>query len=189
MQQTKFSLPQDAPQIDFATLDLLPYGIIVVNGEGTILYYNAREEQIACRKKEEVIGKNFFTEVAPCTQVQEFYGRFRETIRSEGAVASFQFRFPFPERPREVEISLASFENSGALLCLISVSDVTEEKSLREHLIRAERLREVGEVAAGVAHNFNNLLTVVRGNAELMLMRLSEDDPLRARRKNHEGER
>ncbi len=181
MSQVKISLPQDASQINFATLDLLPYGIIVVNGDGVILYYNAREEQIACRKKEDVIGKNFFTEVAPCTQVQEFYGRFRETMHGEGTVTNFHFRFPFPDRPREVEISLTSFENEGALLCLISVSDVTEESRLREHLVRAERLREVGEVAAGVAHNFNNLLTVVRGNAELLLMRLPEGDALRTR--------
>jgi len=181
MSRVKIPLSQDTPQINFATLDLLPYGIIVVNDDGTILYYNAREEQIACRKREDVIGKNFFTEVAPCTQVQEFHGRFRETMHTKGAVATFQFRFPFPDRPREVEISLTNFENDGALLCLISVSDATEENRLREHLIRAERLREVGEVAAGVAHNFNNLLTVVRGNAELMLRRLPEDDPLRKR--------
>lgn len=181
MEQVKIGLPQDAPQINFATLDLLPYGIIVVNDEGVILYYNAREEQIASRKREDVVGKNFFKEVAPCTQVREFYGRFRETMRSEGAVANFHFRFPFPERPREVEISLTSFENDGALLCLISVGDVTERNTLREHIMRAERLREVGEVAAGVAHNFNNLLTVVRGNAELILLRLPADDPLRAR--------
>ncbi len=76
MSQVKIPLPQGAPQINFATLDLLPYGIIVVNGDGTILYYNAREEQIADRKKEDVIGKNFFTEVAPCTQCRNSTAAF-----------------------------------------------------------------------------------------------------------------
>jgi len=166
---------------DFATLDLLPYGIIVVDIEGKILFYNAREEQIACRKREDVIGKNFFRDVAPCTAVKEFYGRFREAMTDSGGVINFNFRFPFPGRPREVEIALTSFENDEALLCLISVSDVTEKNALRERLANSERLSEIGEVAAGVAHNFNNLLTVIIGNAELIQMRMAADDPFRAR--------
>jgi photoactive yellow protein len=181
MEQLRLPTSQDVPQVDFHTLDLLPYGIIVVDEKGSVLYYNAREEQIAGRRRADVLGRNFFTEVAPCTQVQEFYGHFQETMSREGWVANFMFRFPFPGQPREVEISLTSFEKDGARLCLISVSDLTEKAVLRDHLIRGERLREVGEVAASVAHNFNNLLTVIRGNAEIIAERLSPDDPLRQR--------
>jgi signal transduction histidine kinase len=70
---------------------------------------------------------------------------------------------------------LTSFQKDGSNLCLISVSDVTEKDELRDQLMRGVRLQEVGEVAAGVAHNFNNLLTVIRGNAELLLLHLTED--------------
>ncbi|HEX8846925.1 MAG TPA: ATP-binding protein [Pyrinomonadaceae bacterium] len=181
MEQLKLPTSQEQPRIDFATLDLLPYGIIVVDEGGKVLYYNAREEQIANRSRTDVLGKNFFSEVAPCTQVQEFYGQFKETMHRAGTVASFHFHFPFPERPREVEITLTSFQKDDTPLCLISVSDVTEKDDLRDHLVRGERLREVGEVAAGVAHNFNNLLTVIRGNAELLLTLLGEDDFARGR--------
>lgn len=180
MEQLSFPTSQDTSQVDFSTLDLLPYGIIVVDEKGVILYYNAREEQIAGRRRAGVLGRNFFTEVAPCTQAKEFYGHFQETM-SEGRVTNFQFRFPFPDQPREVEISLTSFEKDKARLCLISVSDITEKSILRDHLVRGERLREVGEVAASVAHNFNNLLTVIRGNAEIIFDHLAKDDPLRQR--------
>jgi photoactive yellow protein len=175
MKQLSLPNTQVIPEIDFATLDLLPYGIIVVDEEGRILYYNAREEEIANRRREKVLGRNFFSEIAPCTQVREFYGRFRETMERAGLVADFHFHFPFPDRPRDVEITLTSFQKDGSNLCLISVSDVTEKDVLREHLMRGTRLQEVGEVAAGVAHNFNNLLTVIRGNAELLLMHLAND--------------
>jgi photoactive yellow protein len=181
MKQMMLPHSEDAPEMDFATLDLLPYGIIVVDAEGKILFYNAREEEIANRRRENVLGKNFFSEVAPCTQVQEFYGRFKETMHSAGLVADFHFRFPFPGRPREVEITLTSFRKDDAPLCLISVGDVTEKDVLRGHLLRGARLQEVGEVAAGVAHNFNNLLTVIRGNAELLLMHLMNDGFARQR--------
>ena len=181
MSQLNLPISQDEPDVDFATLDLLPYGIIVVDETGTILYYNAREEQIAGRRRADVLGRNFFSEVAPCSQVREFYGRFKETMSRAGLVADFHFHFPFPGRPREVEITLTSFQKDGSNLCLISVSDVTEKDVLRERLVRGERLREVGEVAAGVAHNFNNILTVIRGNAELLLSLLPEGEFARTR--------
>lgn len=169
---------QTIPNIDFATLDLLPYGIIITDKEGTILFYNSREEQIAGRKKEDVIGKNFFKEVAPCTQVKEFYGRFAEVMRLSDLTASFRFTFPFPKIPREVDITLTSFEYDYTNLCMISVNDVTEERLVRERILRAERLQEIGQVAASVAHNFNNLLSAVRGYAQLMLLKTPEDEKL-----------
>ena len=56
--------------------------------------------------------------------------------------------------------------------------DITERREreeatsrFREQLYEAEKLRALGEMAAGVAHNFNNLLTIVLGNAELINMR------------------
>ena len=141
MEQLNLPTSQNIPEIDFATLDLLPYGIIVVDDVGKVLYYNAREEEIANRRREDVLGKNFFTEVAPCTQVQEFHGRFKETVHRAGLVADFHFHFPFPERAREVEITLTSFQKDGLNLCLISVSDVTEKDLLREHLMRGAHIR------------------------------------------------
>lgn len=154
---------------DLDTLDLLPYGIIVLDEGGSILFYNAREEQISGRRRAEVIGRNFFTEVAPCTQVREFHGRYPEALRSGAAPISFAFSFPFPGRRREVEITLSGFAHEGRRMGLVAVRDVTQERALREHLERAERLRLAGETAAGVAHNFNNLLVAIQGSAELLL--------------------
>jgi PAS domain S-box-containing protein len=49
----------------------------------------------------------------------------------------------------------------------------------REQLAQAEKLRALGEMAAGVAHNFNNLLTVVVGNAELISLHQDIPEPIR----------
>ena len=49
----------------------------------------------------------------------------------------------------------------------------------REQLAQAEKLRALGEMAAGVAHNFNNLLTVVVGNAELISLHEDVPEPIR----------
>ncbi len=61
---------------------------------------------------------------------------------------------------------------SGALLFL---RDMTERRSAQERMAQSDKLRAVGELAAGVAHNLNNALTVIQGRAQLLMMR-SQDE-------------
>lgn len=89
-----------------AQLDELPYGVIELAADGTILSYNAGESQISGRQPEKVIGKNFFTEVAPCTDVREFHGRFLDLIEHRAVNHEFDFVFPFPEKAIAVSITM-----------------------------------------------------------------------------------
>jgi PAS domain S-box-containing protein len=59
---------------------------------------------------------------------------------------------------------------------LVFLRDVTERKKTQELMAQSDKLRAVGELAAGVAHNLNNSLTVIQGRAQLLLMR-GMDDP------------
>jgi PAS domain S-box-containing protein len=56
----------------------------------------------------------------------------------------------------------------GSEICLMAAAqDITERKKLEEHLIRSEKLSAVGQLAAGVAHEFNNVLMVIKSNIQL----------------------
>ncbi len=57
--------------------------------------------------------------------------------------------------------------------------DVTERRRLQQQLWHVQRLESIGTLAGGVAHNFNNLLTVILGYASLLLAQLRPDDPVR----------
>ena len=105
-------------------LDTLPFGAVLVDEQGKVLFFNTEEERQSERKRADVLGKNFFTEVAPCTQVKEFYEQFTRAVRSAGIIASFNFHFPVPPRGRAVHLLLASFRHQGELLCLIIISDI-----------------------------------------------------------------
>ena len=159
--------------LDFSTLELLPYGVIVVNADGIVLFYNQREEAIAGRQREEVVGRNFFMDVAPCTRVQEFQGRFQELMREGQDSAEFHFVFHFARGPRNVQISLHPFEKDGEQLCVIFVADISERERVREAILQNQRFSELGTVAAMVAHNFNNLLGVIQASTELALSETS----------------
>lgn len=57
--------------------------------------------------------------------------------------------------------------------------DVTERKQLQEQLRLAHRMQAIAKLAAGVAHEFNNILTTVEGHTRLLLEELSPDDARR----------
>ncbi len=97
---------QAIDSISDAQLDALPYGVIQLDAEGNVLRYNACEESLSGLFRQKVIGKNFFKQIAPCTDLQEFYGRFREGVASGELHCTFRFRFSFKKNPRDVTITL-----------------------------------------------------------------------------------
>ncbi|MCZ8204371.1 PAS domain-containing protein [Gemmatimonas sp.] len=104
-------------------LDRLPYGMIQLDASGRILNYNALESSLASLSKGDAIGKQFFTEIAPCTRVQEFYGRFKEGVIREALDTSFHFHFAFKQNPRDVTVRLLYSKRSRTVWVLISDHD------------------------------------------------------------------
>jgi photoactive yellow protein len=94
-------------------IDELPFGLIAVDPSGTITRYNAYESRLARLEKERVIGRNFFRDVAPCTAVKEFQGRFERFAAEPGDGAeSFDFTFAFAFGQQFVNITfLRSVKN------------------------------------------------------------------------------
>ena len=87
--------------------DRLPIGIIEIDAAGTIVSYNRAEEQLAGFDRVRMLGRNFFDEVAPCTRVAGFQGRYRElTSRGELGETEFSFVFRFAGGDRLVLIHL-----------------------------------------------------------------------------------
>lgn len=87
-------------------LDALPFGAIRLDKTGKVLSYNMTESKLTGRDPKRVIGRNFFTEVAPCTNVQGFAGRFREGIAKGDMHVIFPYRFDFQMAPRDVSVTL-----------------------------------------------------------------------------------
>lgn len=94
-----------ADALDASELDALPYGMIQLDSRGTILRYSAAESRLSGLTADDCVGRDWFHEVAPCTQVADFYGRFREGVRTQQLDAVFNFRFAFVP-PRDVRVHL-----------------------------------------------------------------------------------
>ena len=88
-------------------LDTLPVGVITLDRRGRVVRYNATEAAFARRTVDDTLGKQFFRDVAPCTQVQEFEGRFRAfACERDSGVERFDFTFPFRWGRSDVSITL-----------------------------------------------------------------------------------
>lgn len=99
------------PDLSERELDDLPFGAIVLAHDGTVLAYNRAEGELAGRDPREVVGRNFFTDIAPCTSVQAFLGVFQAFCASEEPSRTFRFTFRFPGGPVRVQIA---FLHKGA---------------------------------------------------------------------------
>jgi len=87
-------------------IDALGFGAIKLDRQGKILAYNAYESKLTGVKPETALGRNFFTEVAPCTNVREFGGAFREGVASGTLSKIFRYTFDYNMTPTKVTVTL-----------------------------------------------------------------------------------
>jgi photoactive yellow protein len=103
-------------------LDAAPFGVIIVDRVGTILEYNAYERSLSGVGNRTVIGLNFFNDVAPCTAIRDFQGRFGEFLTSQDtSIEPFEFVFALPRGPQRVSVVFVRLANDvdRATICVI----------------------------------------------------------------------
>ncbi|MFM9978898.1 MAG: response regulator [Sphingomonadaceae bacterium] len=94
-----------------------------------------------------------------------------------GQAVSGDLAVRLKERPDEpVAMTLAGARGLGEAAVLISLKDNSEESRLKREVAQATKMQAVGQLAGGVAHDFNNILTGIIGHCDLMLMRHTPGD-------------
>jgi photoactive yellow protein len=117
---------EDLSHLPPALLDALPFGAIQLSGDGTITAYNRSESALSGLAPKDVIGKNFFRDVAPCTSVEEFGGRFQALrAKGENGRAKLRFVFKFAHGARLVQIVMVyrAATDTSTLLVKLEMSE------------------------------------------------------------------
>lgn len=167
-----------------AILDAVPVAITLIDPDGDLVFCNQRQAERWDFDPYRAIGKRFYDLMEP--KAAEWAKEMDERVLASGKAIPFtQFADPASSGDRaillsKIPVALADRERPGICTIIADVTDRVEADRNRHEaelkLAKAQRLESVGQLTGGVAHDFNNILSVVLGNVEL-LSDLAAADP------------
>ncbi len=177
---------QQGEELQRRLVAALPDGVIRTDLDGTIRFINDVAVTLSGYRKSELLGKNMLTFIAETDRQRAVENAFLMMARPLGPIAySLVMQNGMPRR---FEVNGEVLRNPdgtafGMVYVCRDISDrerlIEERRQLQERLHRAEKMEALGTLAGGVAHDLNNVLGVLVGYSELMLMDIAENDPLR----------
>ena len=144
--------------------------IVVTDAQGAIQYVNPAFEAVTGYRREEAIGQNPRV-LQSGRQDAEFYRRMWATLTS-GQPWKGRLVNKRKDGARYTEEAVISpvFDAQGQIVNYVAVKrDVSEQLRLAAQLQQSQKMDSIGRLAGGVAHDFNNMLTVILGHAEMKL--------------------
>ena len=143
--------------------------ITLHDAEGRWLYQTPAAHRVMGYQPGEQLGRSPFDYIHPDDH-EAMRRHLGDLLAHTGSIAVHEFRFRHANGSwrylESVGQNLLQHPDVGAIL--ITSRDVTERRLLRQELLQAQKMECVGRLAAGVAHDFNNVLSVVLGCAALI---------------------
>ena len=168
-----------------STLHSSPYGIFLIDQDGTILLVNPEAHNITGYTREDMpTGSVLFDKLYPDLEYRRNVIRtWKEDISRKGLFRTFTIQSK-DGTFKEVEFRTFLLPDGKAVTMFLDISErrraEEEKKSLESQLLQAQKMEAVGTLAGGIAHDFNNILTALIGYGNLLQLKIDRDDPLRA---------
>ncbi len=155
-------------------LEHIPLGLALADMDGRFTFLNrAFRKAAGLGPQEGVAWPGDLVVEEDKSAVSDFVHRY---ARGRGVTGDLAVRLRSnPEEP--VALTVAGARGLGNAAVLMSLKDNSEEARLKREIAQATKMQAVGQLAGGVAHDFNNILTAILGTCDLMLMRHLPGDP------------
>jgi len=157
-----------------ALAEAAPFGIVSIKEGGTFQYINPKFRELFGYTLEDVPnGREWFRKAYPDSQYRHNVisawideAEKAETGQLRPKIFTVRCRDGTEKTINFITLRLPSGED------MMTCEDITERRRAEEFAIQTERLKAIGDLAGGVAHNFNNLLQIVMGGIDLGLIDL-----------------
>ncbi|MEM8799256.1 MAG: photoactive yellow protein [Pseudomonadota bacterium] len=100
-------------------VERLPFGAILLDQQGNVIRYNHVESGISGRSTDQVMGKNFFNDVAPCAKGHAFFKNFFQAVAKGSINTVFDYEFDYKMAPTKVRIHMKSSDASKGIWVFI----------------------------------------------------------------------
>lgn len=164
--------PADRENIH-ALLGMLPLGLALAERDGRFLYMNEAFRRAAgLEEQARPVYPGDLVVDEDKTAVANAVRRFSNSTSISADIA-----LRLKSQPEEtVAMTVASASGLGDAAVLLSLKDNSEDEKLKRQVAQATKMQAVGQLAGGVAHDFNNILTAIIGHCDLMLLRHTPGD-------------
>ena len=158
-------------------METSPVGIVVANQAGKITFANHQAEEVLCLAKDAIAQGTCSVLDWRMTDAEgnPLPGQalpLKNVLESGQPVQDIHHAIERPDSHRTLLSTNATplFDAAGKIDgMVITVEDITERLMLEAQLRQSQKMESVGQLAAGVAHDINNILTVIQGHAGLLL--------------------
>jgi len=156
-----------------AMLDSALDCVVTIDHEGRVFEWNAAGEKTFGRRRAEVIGRELAELIIPPALREQYrHGLARYLSTGQSSILGRRIemsamRADGTEFP--VELSITRVPTEGPPMFTGFIREITDRKRLEEQLRQAQKMESIGQLSAGVAHDFNNILGVIQGHTDMVL--------------------
>ncbi len=151
--------------------------IFALSPDGRFIWFNEQLTGLSGYSRDELKEGNY-QRFLPAREKLKVTRRFLRALKGEAQTFEMQALSKMGEQ-RLLLVTYTPIYDEGRITSVLSIArDVTEERLASERAAQADKLRALGQLASGVAHNFNNILAAILGHTQLMKRDCRDDHSL-----------
>ncbi|MET4070105.1 PAS domain S-box-containing protein [Bradyrhizobium sp. S3.2.6] len=173
---------QSSAQMTQAVIKTALDAFVQTDANGIILEWSVQAEALTGWTRKEALGADVVS-LLIAEPLRDGFRQRMTRLLPELSNAPIGIRFEATLLHREgdeilIEASSTTLQLGGRTVINNFVKDVTQKRAAEEQLIQAQKMEAVGQLTGGIAHEFNNMLTVITGTIEILAEAVKDNTPL-----------